>query len=101
MSDAQDRAFMDCAIEAGRQARYWSAPNPPVGCVLVRDGQILGSGFTQPDGDAHAEIMALRAIERANSATAYVTLEVIVSVTTISSSSDPLIFSIALPDKMG
>jgi diaminohydroxyphosphoribosylaminopyrimidine deaminase/5-amino-6-(5-phosphoribosylamino)uracil reductase len=75
VSDAQDRAFMDCAIEVGRQARYWSAPNPPVGCVLVRDGQILGSGFTQPDGDAHAEIMALRAIERANSATAYVTLE--------------------------
>lgn len=75
MSDAQDRAFMDCAIEVGRQARYWSAPNPPVGCVLVRDGQIVGSGFTQPAGDAHAEIMALRAAEQAQNATAYVTLE--------------------------
>ena len=66
---------MQRAIELGRQARYWSAPNPPVGCVLVRDDQELGAGFTQPAGQAHAEVMALNAAGDATGATAYVTLE--------------------------
>lgn len=51
-------------------------PNPSVGCVLVRDGQVVGRGWTQPGGRPHAEIEALsRAGERARGATAYVTLE--------------------------
>lgn len=72
---------MERAITAGRRARYWSAPNPPVGCALVRDGIVIGEGFTQPVGEAHAEVMALTAAREANGmnacrgATAYVTLE--------------------------
>ena len=66
---------MQRAIELGRQARYWSAPNPPVGCVLVRDDQEIGAGFTQPAGQAHAEVMALNAAGDATGSTAYVTLE--------------------------
>jgi diaminohydroxyphosphoribosylaminopyrimidine deaminase/5-amino-6-(5-phosphoribosylamino)uracil reductase len=53
-----------------------TSPNPAVGCVLVRDGAVVGEGATQPPGDAHAEVMALRdAGERSRGATAYVTLE--------------------------
>ena len=72
---------MERAITAGRRARYWSAPNPPVGCALVRDGIVIGEGFTQPVGEAHAEVMALTAARETNGmnacrgATAYVTLE--------------------------
>ena len=66
---------MQRAIELGRRARYWSAPNPPVGCVLVRDDQEIGAGFTQPAGQAHAEVMALNAAGDVDGATAYVTLE--------------------------
>ena len=72
---------MDCAITAGQRARYWSAPNPPVGCALVKEGVVIGEGFTQPAGDAHAEAMALQAAREAGGAgacrgaTAFVTLE--------------------------
>ena len=66
---------MQRAIELGRCAGYWSAPNPPVGCVLVRDDQEIGAGFTQPAGQAHAEVMALSTAGEVNGATAYVTLE--------------------------
>ena len=66
---------MQRAIELGRRARYWSAPNPPVGCVLVRDDQVIGAGYTQPAGQAHAEVMALSDAGDVNGATAYVTLE--------------------------
>ena len=54
MNDAQDRRWMQRAIELGRQARYWSAPNPPVGCVLVRDDHEIGAGFTQVGQKCHA-----------------------------------------------
>jgi diaminohydroxyphosphoribosylaminopyrimidine deaminase/5-amino-6-(5-phosphoribosylamino)uracil reductase len=76
-----NRAWMERAITVGRKARYWSAPNPPVGCVLLRDGAVIGEGFTQPVGNAHAEIMALQAArdlhgpEGVAGATAFVTLE--------------------------
>lgn len=51
-------------------------PNPPVGCVLVRDGEVVGRGWHQQAGGDHAEVAALRdAGERAAGATAYVTLE--------------------------
>ena len=50
-------------------------PNPHVGCVLVRDGHVIGQGFTQPAGGNHAEIEALAMAGDARGATAYVTLE--------------------------
>jgi diaminohydroxyphosphoribosylaminopyrimidine deaminase / 5-amino-6-(5-phosphoribosylamino)uracil reductase len=52
------------------------SPNPAVGCVIVADGTVVGRGYTQPPGGAHAEVVALReAGERARGATVYVTLE--------------------------
>jgi diaminohydroxyphosphoribosylaminopyrimidine deaminase/5-amino-6-(5-phosphoribosylamino)uracil reductase len=68
--------FMQLALDEARQALGLVSPNPAVGCVLVRDGQVVGRGHTQPPGEAHAEVMALRdAGEAARGATAYVTLE--------------------------
>jgi diaminohydroxyphosphoribosylaminopyrimidine deaminase / 5-amino-6-(5-phosphoribosylamino)uracil reductase len=68
--------FMALALAEADRARGRTAPNPPVGAVLVRDGTIVGRGHTQPAGDAHAEIMALRqAGAAAQGATLYVTLE--------------------------
>lgn len=70
---------MRLALDWARKGMYITTPNPRVGCVIVRDGEVIGAGFTQPAGQAHAEIMALRdASERGNDvrgATAYVTLE--------------------------
>ena len=70
-----DRRIMARALQLARQARYSAMPNPHVGCVLVRDGQIIGEGFTQPAGGNHAEVEALQAAGDARGATAYVTLE--------------------------
>ncbi|GIW05242.1 MAG: riboflavin biosynthesis protein RibD [Dehalococcoidia bacterium] len=67
---------MDEALRLARRARGRSSPNPAVGAVVVRDGVIVGRGWTQPAGSAHAEVVALReAGERARGATLYVTLE--------------------------
>ncbi len=67
------------ALDLARSVLYITSPNPRVGCVIVRDGQVLGEGATQPPGGPHAEIGALRdAQARGNSvegATFYVTLE--------------------------
>src|SRR4051812_1532425 len=53
-----------------------TSPNPAVGCVIMRDGAVVGEGATQPPGGAHAEVMALaEAGDAARGATAYVTLE--------------------------
>jgi pyrimidine deaminase RibD-like protein len=72
----RDDEAMDQALDAGVAARRRTAPNPWVGCVIVRDGEIVGRGATEPPGQAHAEVVALRdAGERARGATAYVTLE--------------------------
>ena len=68
--------YMDRALELARGALGWCSPNPAVGAVLVRDGRIVGEGRTQPPGQAHAEVMALRAAgPAAAGATLYVTLE--------------------------
>jgi diaminohydroxyphosphoribosylaminopyrimidine deaminase/5-amino-6-(5-phosphoribosylamino)uracil reductase len=57
-------------------ARSRTAPNPWVGCILVRDDEVVGEGATHPPGGPHAEVEALRAAgDRARGATAYVTLE--------------------------
>ena len=68
--------FMTAALAEARSALGWTSPNPAVGAVVVRDGQIVGAGHTQPPGGNHAEVEALAdAGERARGATVYVTLE--------------------------
>ena len=68
--------WMRAAIEEAEQARGWSSPNPPVGAVVVNNGQIVGRGHTRPAGEEHAEVVALRdAGEAARGATVYCTLE--------------------------
>ena len=66
---------MEQALTEAQKGRYWAAPNPHVGCVIVKDNEILGRGFTQPVGGAHAEVMALADCSSPKGATAYVTLE--------------------------
>ncbi len=67
---------MDLALELARQGVGRTSPNPAVGAVLVRDGEIVGTGFHTWSGVNHAEIQALlEAGDRARGATAYVTLE--------------------------
>ncbi|NNG43495.1 bifunctional diaminohydroxyphosphoribosylaminopyrimidine deaminase/5-amino-6-(5-phosphoribosylamino)uracil reductase RibD [Pseudoalteromonas sp. NEC-BIFX-2020_002] len=72
----QDHQFMARAIELAKQGRFTTTPNPNVGCVLVKGGQIIGEGFHQLAGQGHAEVNALAmAGSQAKGATAYVTLE--------------------------
>ena len=71
-----DRRFMQLALTLGRRGQGRTWPNPAVGAVVVRDGVIVGRGWTQPGGRPHAEPEALRrAGEAAQGATLYVTLE--------------------------
>ncbi len=64
------------ALSLGRRGLGQTAPNPSVGCVVVRNGRVVGRGWTQPGGRPHAEAMALaQAGAEARGATAYVTLE--------------------------
>lgn len=71
-----DAHYMARALELARKGRYSTHPNPRVGCVIVRDGQVVGEGWHVRAGEPHAEVHALRAAgELARGATAYVTLE--------------------------
>jgi diaminohydroxyphosphoribosylaminopyrimidine deaminase/5-amino-6-(5-phosphoribosylamino)uracil reductase len=71
-----DRHHMRAALGLARRGLGCVWPNPAVGCVIVRDGRVVGRGWTQPGGRPHAETEALRrAGEAAHGATAYVTLE--------------------------
>ncbi|MCJ8170216.1 bifunctional diaminohydroxyphosphoribosylaminopyrimidine deaminase/5-amino-6-(5-phosphoribosylamino)uracil reductase RibD [Atopomonas sediminilitoris] len=71
-----DHAAMARALQLARRGLYSTHPNPRVGCVLVRDGEVVGEGWHARAGEPHAEVHALRAAgERARGATAYVTLE--------------------------
>ncbi len=73
---AQDHEFMARAIRLARRGLYTTDPNPRVGCLLVRDGRIVGEGWHRRAGEPHAERIALEAAgEKAKGATAYVTLE--------------------------
>jgi diaminohydroxyphosphoribosylaminopyrimidine deaminase / 5-amino-6-(5-phosphoribosylamino)uracil reductase len=76
MSKAADQRFMQLALTLGRRGQGRTWPNPAVGAVVVKDGVIIGRGWTQPGGRPHAEPEALkRAGEAARGATLYVTLE--------------------------
>jgi diaminohydroxyphosphoribosylaminopyrimidine deaminase/5-amino-6-(5-phosphoribosylamino)uracil reductase len=71
-----DAAYMARALELARKGVYSTHPNPRVGCVIVRDGAIVGEGWHVRAGEPHAEVHALRqAGDKAKDATAYVTLE--------------------------
>ena len=67
---------MNAALTLARRALGLTAPNPAVGCVIVKDGRVVGRGWTQPGGRPHAETEALdRAGTLADGATLYATLE--------------------------
>ncbi|MER2095339.1 MAG: bifunctional diaminohydroxyphosphoribosylaminopyrimidine deaminase/5-amino-6-(5-phosphoribosylamino)uracil reductase RibD [Pseudomonas qingdaonensis] len=74
--DVLDAHYMARALELARKGLYSTHPNPRVGCVIVRDGQVVGEGWHVRAGEPHAEVHALRqAGELARGACAYVTLE--------------------------
>jgi diaminohydroxyphosphoribosylaminopyrimidine deaminase/5-amino-6-(5-phosphoribosylamino)uracil reductase len=76
MSDLQAERWMRRALELAERGRGYVEPNPLVGAVLVRDDTIVGEGWHQRFGEAHAEINALAAAgKRARGATLYITLE--------------------------
>ena len=76
MFDATDRRFMKKAIDLAERALGLASPNPSVGCLIVRDGRIVGRGWHEYSLMDHAEVKALEeAGERSQNATAYVTLE--------------------------
>ena len=78
MSDFEpaDHEAMMCALALARRGLFTARPNPMVGCVIVRDGAVVGEGWHPRTGQPHAEVFALRdAGDRARGATAYVTLE--------------------------
>ncbi len=76
MTAADDRRFMAMALALAERGLGNVWPNPAVGCVLVKDGRVVGRGWTQPSGRPHAESEAIaRAGAAARGSTAYVTLE--------------------------
>lgn len=71
-----DEHYMKIALDLAKKAEGYTSPNPLVGAVVVKDGEIVGRGYHARAGDPHAEIVALReAGERAQDATLYVNLE--------------------------
>lgn len=75
-TEAEDRRFLRLALSLGRRGIGQTWPNPAVGCVIVKNGRVLGRATTAPGGRPHAEPQALdQAGEGARGATAYVSLE--------------------------
>ena len=71
-----DADWMATAIALSRRGRPTAAPNPNVGCLIVKGGKVVARGWTQSGGRPHAEAVALAAAgEMASGATAYVSLE--------------------------
>jgi diaminohydroxyphosphoribosylaminopyrimidine deaminase/5-amino-6-(5-phosphoribosylamino)uracil reductase len=74
-----DLEGMRLALQWAAKGLYTTSPNPRIGCVIVRDGEVIGEGVTQPAGQDHAEIQAMKDAQRRGhdlrGATAYVTLE--------------------------
>lgn len=80
MFTALDHQYMTQALRLAEQGLYTTTPNPRVGCVIVKDGEVIGSGFHLKAGEPHAEVMALRAArlrypDKLAGADMYVTLE--------------------------
>lgn len=76
MFSTADYQYMSRAIELAKRGLYTTHPNPRVGCVLVKNGKVIGEGWHERAGEAHAEVNALKAAgNKAKGATAYVTLE--------------------------
>ena len=76
MFSSDDHAYMSQALQLAEKGLYSTSPNPRVGCVIVRDGKIVGSGWHVKTGQPHAEINALNiAGGAAQGATVYLTLE--------------------------
>ena len=76
MNEEDQQRFMRLALLEGRKALPACSPNPPVGCVLVRDGQVVATGYTNSPGKHHAEAMALAQLSGLlPDVTAFVTLE--------------------------
>ena len=76
MFSAADHEFMARALRLAESGLYSATPNPRVGCVLVRDGSIVGEGWHEKAGGPHAEVHALQSAgDLARGAAAYVTLE--------------------------
>ena len=72
----KDQNWMQKALRLAVRAIGKVSPNPPVGCVIVKEDRVIGRGWTQPGGRPHAEVMALQqAGQKAEGATAYCTLE--------------------------
>ncbi len=73
---SDDYRFMARALQLAEKGRYTTQPNPRVGCVLVRNNQVIGEGYHRLAGQPHAERVALANVtEKTEGATAYVTLE--------------------------
>ncbi len=70
-----DAVYMARALQLAAKGRYTTDPNPRVGCVLVREDKIIAEGWHQQAGQGHAEVNALKQLDNAKAATAYVTLE--------------------------
>jgi len=75
-SSSSDITYMQLAIDLAKKGHYTTSPNPRVGCVIVKNGAVVGQGYHQKAGEPHAEVYAMReAGAKAEGATAYVTLE--------------------------
>ena len=76
MDEDSQKRFMTLALLEGRKALPDCIPNPPVGCVLVREGRVIATGYTNPPGKPHAEAMALSQVAgELRDVIAFVTLE--------------------------
>ena len=76
MKTDKDSVFLEMAYGLAEKAKGWSSPNPYVGAVIVKKGEIIGTGFHEKPGHPHAEVIALQeAGPQARNATAYITLE--------------------------
>ena len=78
--NARDANYMAMALRLAEKGLYTTSPNPRVGAVVVNDGKVVGEGWHQRAGQAHAEVIALQqAGERAKGSTLYVTLDPVVT----------------------
>lgn len=75
-AEIEDSYYMNLAIEEAKKGLYTTRPNPAVGCIIVKNGLIIGSGYHPESGQPHAEVFSLRnSTQSVVGATAYVTLE--------------------------